>query len=180
MAWQGTLDGLCGPYAIVNAYDLCDIEEDWLGQDIFKFACSAIGNWPDVLWEGTTFKHMRTMLKACQKVLKSAYREADCAYPIRIEYPFRTNPPRSGKKFRKRLHRVFCRDDVICGIVGMEEPAAHWFSFVKLERTVIVFDSAPASLGGMRRIRLDDLHIRAGRKREIVLNPAKLIVFCET
>lgn len=34
MALQGTLDGLCGPYAIVNAYHQCDIEEGWLGQDI--------------------------------------------------------------------------------------------------------------------------------------------------
>ena len=98
MAWQGSLDGLCGPYSIVNAYDLCDIEEDWLGQDIFYIACSEIGNWPEVLWEGTTFKQMRTMLKACQKSLRRAYRKADCAYPIRIEYPFRANPPRSGKE----------------------------------------------------------------------------------
>lgn len=36
MAWQGSLDGLCGPYAIVNAYHLCGIDEDWLGKDIFN------------------------------------------------------------------------------------------------------------------------------------------------
>ena len=180
MAWQGSLDGLCGPYSIVNAYDLCDLEEDWLGQDIFNIACSEIGNWPEVLWEGTTFTQMRTMLKACQKALKRAYREADCAYPIAIDFPSRRNPPSSNKKLRKRLHRVFSRDDVICGIVGMENPAAHWFSFVKLKRELIVFDSAPAGLGGMHRIPLDDLHVRARRKKDIVLNPAELIVFRET
>ena len=177
MAWQGSLDGLCGPYAIVNAYHLCGIEEDWLGQDIFNIACLAIDDWPGVLWEGTSFVQMRTMLKVCQKTLKKSYREADCEYPIAIGYPFRRNPPRTGKKFRKWLHEIFSRDDVICGIVGMESPAAHWLSFVKHRNVLIGFDSAPP--GDLRRIELDDLHVRRGRKKEFVLNPGELIVFRE-
>ncbi len=179
MAWQGSLDGLCGPYAIVNAYDLCGNEEDWLGQDIFNIACLAIDDWPEALWEGTTFEQMRTMLKACQKALKKAYRKADCEYPIEIAYPLRKNPPRTDKKFRKRLREVFSRDDVICGIVGMEKPAAHWFSFVKSRKALIVLDWAPSGYGEMRRISLDDLHVRGGRKKEFVLNPGELIVFRE-
>ncbi len=119
------------------------------------------------------------MLKVFQKALKKAYREADCEYPIEIEYPFRGNPPRTGKKFRKRLHEIFSRDEVICGIVGMEKPAAHWFSFVKHKEALIVFDSAPPGDGEMRRIGLDDLHVRRGRKKELVLNPRELIVFRE-
>ena len=179
MAWQGSLDGLCGPYAIVNAYHLCDIEEEWLGEYIFNIACSAIEEWPEVLWQGTTFEQMRTMLKACQKALKSAYGEADCAYPIKIEYPFRTNPPRSEKKFRKRLHKIFSRDDVICGIVGMENPTAHWISFVNLKRALIVFDSTPPGCGGMGRIALDNLRVRTRGRGELVLNPSEFIVFRE-
>ena len=179
MAWQGSLDALCGPYAIVNAYHLCGVEEDWLGQDIFNSACLAIDNWPQTLWKGTTFGQMRTMLKACQKALKKAYRKADCAYPIEIEYPFRGNPPRTGKKFRKRLHQVFSRDEVICGIARTEEPGAHWFSFVMHKEALIVFDSAPPGGSDMRRIGLDDLHVRRGRKKEFVLNPEELIVFRE-
>ena len=178
MAYQGSLDGLCGPYAIVNAYHLCDIEEDWLGKDIFKIACSAIDDWPKALWKGTSFPQMRMMIKATQKALQKAYSEADCEYPIEIDYPFRKNPPRSGKQLRERLDAVFSGDDVMCGIVGMENPAAHWFSFVKLNRALIVFDSAPAGLGGMHRIRLDDLHVRA-LKKKIALNPRELIVFRE-
>ena len=179
MAWQGSLDGLCGPYAIVNAYTLCDIEEGWLGRRIFKIACSEIGDWPDVLWKGTTFKQMRKMLKVCQTLLKAAYRKADCAYPIEIEYPFRANPPRSAKKFRKRLCKIFSRDDVICGIVGMEKPDDHWFAFVKLKTALIVFDSAPPGCGGMRRIRLEDIHVRGRGKKKLILNPGELIVFCQ-
>lgn len=179
MAYQGSLDGLCGPYAIVNAYDLCGIEEDWLGQDIFDIACSEIGNWPDVLWEGTTFGDMRTMLKACQKALEDAYNEAGYPHLIAIDYPFSRNPPRTSKKLRKRLHKIFSRFNVICGIVGMENPAAHWFTFAKLNSVLIVFDSAPPGYGGMRRIRLEDLHIGAKGEKKLVLNPRALIVFRE-
>ena len=38
MAHQGALDGLCGPYAIINAYHQYDIEEDWLSQDILNIS----------------------------------------------------------------------------------------------------------------------------------------------
>lgn len=178
MATQGSLDGLCGPYAIVNAYDLCGIEGDELDQHIFNIACSAIGNWPDVLWEGTTFRHMETMLKACQKALRKAYREADCEYPIEIDYPFRSNPPGS-RKYWKRFDEIFSRDDVICGIVGMEEPDKHWFSFMKGKKTMSVFDSALPGFGGRRRIRLKDIHAGVYRKKKLVVNPKELIVFRE-
>ena len=46
----------------------------------------------------------------------------------------------------------------------MEKPAAHWLTFVKHKKTLIVFDSAPPSDSEMRRIGLDDLHVgKAGR-----------------
>lgn len=122
---------------------------------------------------------MRKMLKACQKALKRAYREGGRAYPLAIEYPFRANPPRSGKRFRRRLRKVFSRDKVVCGIAGIEKPAAHWLTFVKRNNRLIFFDSAPAGLGGMHPIRLDDLHVRARGKKDIVLNPRELIVFRE-
>ena len=179
MAYQGSFDGLCGPYAIANAYHLCGIEEDWLGQDIFKIACLAIGDWPEVLWQGTTFRQMETMLKSCQKALKKAYRNADCDYPIEVKYPFRKNAPRSTESYWKQVHKIFSRDDVVCGIVGMEEPDAHWFSFVKRKKTLSVLDSAPPGCGGMRRIRLEDVHAGVYRKKRIVLNPSELIVFRE-
>ena len=179
MAWQGSLDGLCGPYAIVNAYHLCGIDEDWLGKNIFKITCSAIDDWPKALWKGTTFGQMRTMLKTSQNMLKKAYREADCAYPIEIDFPFRSNPPGSTKKYWKRFDEIFSRDDVICGIVGMEEPDAHWFSFMKRKRTLSVSDSVPPGLGGMRRIRLKDVHAGTYRKKKLVVNPKQLIVFRE-
>ena len=180
MAYQGSLDGLCGPYAIVNAYHQCDIEEDWLGEDLFAIACLAIKGWPHVLWEGTSFRQMIKMLKACQGVLQSAYEEADTNYPINVKYPFLKNAPGSNKEYWKRFDEIFSQDDVICGIIGMEVPSEHWFAFDKRAKTLTVFDSTHPSDHGMRRIRIEDIHAGVYKKRKDVINRKELIVFCRT
>ena len=179
MAYQGSLDGLCGPYAIVNAYHQCDIEEDWLGEDIFAIACMAIKGWPQVLWEGTSFGQMIKMLKACQRALQSAYEEADTNYSIKVKYPFRKNAPGSNKEYWKRFDKIFVRDDVICGIIGMEVPSEHWFAFDKRAKTLTVFDSTHPSDHGMRRLRIEDIHAGVYEKKRYVINPRELIVFSE-
>ncbi len=123
----------------------------------------------------------RAFATSCLIPHKRAYRKTDRGYPVAIDdHPFRRNLPRPGKKFRKQLHKVFSRDKVICGIVGMEKPDAHWLCFVKRKKRLIVFDSAPPGYGGMRRIRLEDLHVSANGKSKLVLNPRELIVFRET
>ena len=50
---------------------------------------------------------------------------------------------------------------------------------MKHKEALIVFDSSPPGDSEMRRIGLDDLHVRRGRKKELVLNPRELIVFRE-
>ena len=59
----------------------------------------------------------------------------------------------------------------------MEKLNAHWFSFVKGKKTLSVFDSAPSGFGGMRRIRLEDVHAGVYRKKRLVQNPKEPIVF---
>ena len=59
MAYQGNLEGLCGPYAIVNAFDCCGLNEDWLGRDLFKIARLAIEGWPRVLWKEACVQRVR-------------------------------------------------------------------------------------------------------------------------
>ena len=178
MARQGTLDGLCGPYAIVNAYDQCEIEEGWLGEDdIFAISCSAINGWPDVLWEGTTFTQMITMIKACQKALSRAYNDADCEYPISVSYPFRKKTPKTNKEYWKRFNKIFSRDEAICGIVGMERPSEHWFAFSKRPKTLSVYDSANFSERGIQRIRLENIHAGVYEKRRYLFCRKEFIVF---
>ena len=176
MAYQGSFDGLCGPYAIVNAYHQCDIEKE-LGEDIFAIACLAIKGWPQILWEGTSFGQMRKMLKSCQNALQSAYEEADCEYPIKVTYPFWKKPPRTNGEYWKRFDEIFDRDDVLCGIIGLEHPAEHWFAFDKKARTLSAFDSTHPSDGGMRRIRIKDIHAGVYEKKKYVVNLRELILF---
>ena len=59
----------------------------------------------------------------------------------------------------------------------MEKMNAHRFSFVKGKKTLSVFDSASSSFGGMRRIRLEDVHAGVYGKKRLVLNPKELTVF---
>ena len=180
MAYQGSLDGLCGPYAIVNAYHQCDIEEDWLGEDLFAIACLAIKGWPHVLWEGTSLGQMIKMLKACQDALQSAYEEADTNYPIDVRYPFLKNSPGSNEEYWKRFDEIFSRDDVICGIIGMAVPSEHWFAFDKRAKTLTVFDSTHPSDHGMRRLRIEDIHAGVYEKKKYVICRRELIVFSDS
>ena len=180
MPYQGSLDGLCGPYAIVNAYHLCDIEESWLGQEIFELACSTLNGWPDVLWDGTSFYQMRMMLRSCQQALQGAYAEANVDYMIEIGYPFYNNVPANNQEFWEQFEEVFSEDNVICGIAGMQHPSEHWFAFTKCRDALIVFDSNPVSWGSLQRIRLEDIHAGVNRMRQFVINRRELIVFCHT
>ena len=176
MAYQGSLDGLCGPYAIVNSYHLCDIEEDWLGQDIFELACSTLTGWPDVLWDGTSFYQIRMMLRACQKALQSAYQEADVNYPIEVNYPFYTRIPGTNEEYWDRFEEIFSGANVICGIAGMEHPSEHWFAFTKGRNALFVFDSNPTSWGSVQRIKLEEIHAGVYRMRQFIINRRELIV----
>ena len=175
MAYQGELDGLCGPYAIVNAFILCGVSEEWLEeQDIFNISCAAIKGWPNVLWEGTTFGHMKKMLKACTTVVNEAYNGAGDDFRVKIQYPFNKRIPKTNKEYWSRFHEIFPDDDVMCGILGMESPVYHWIAFDK-KKTLSVFDSA--AKGGFRQIKLADIHAGVYKKKKYVVNRQELIVF---
>ena len=180
MAYQGMLDGLCGPYAIVNAYHQCDIEEDWLGEDIFKTACTAIEGWPEVLWDGTSFEQMIEMLNSCQQGLAHAYGEAGVNFPIEVDYPFIETEPPTNAIYWNNFNQIFDSDNVVCGIVGMEHPEKHWFAFTNGRNALLAFDSAPASWGGMQRMPRNQIHAGVNNINNYVLNRRELIVFRET
>ena len=176
MAYQGELDGLCGPYAVVNAFDLCGLNEDWLGQDLFIIACLALNNWPKVLWKGTTFPQMKKMLKACRKELARAYRKAGYDFHVRVEYPFAGNQePRSNREYRERFDGIFSYPDVMCGILGMDEPHEHWLAFVNRRKSLTVFDSSAE--GAIRRIAKRDIYAGRCKRRRYLVDREELVVF---
>lgn len=176
MAYQGNLDGLCGPYAIVNAFDRCGLNEEWLGQDLFNIACLAIEGWPDILWKGTDWLQMQSMLKACQKALRKAYREAGEEFHVKVEFPFNgKRKPRSNKDYWERFEGIFSRNDVVCGVLGIEDPPEHWIAFENKKRTLAVFDSDAED--ETRRIRKIDIHAGKRIRRKWLVNPEELVVF---
>jgi len=142
MAYQGNLGGHCGPYAIVNAFDRCGLDQEWLGRNLFKIACLAIEGWPRTLWKGTDFPQMKTMLKACTKASKNAYREAGKEFHVKVECPFwGAARPRSDREYWRRLNEIFACDDVVCGILWIEHPWRHWIVFRNSGESLIMFDS---------------------------------------
>ena len=115
------------------------------------------------------------MLKACQKTLRNSRAEADCDYPISIEYPFHNKTPRSNREYWKRFDEIFARDDVLCGILGMEDPGEHWITFENKRKTLVQFDSDARD----RKWRVKKKDIRAGRyrRKKYIVNPRELVVF---
>ncbi len=97
--YQGELDGLCGPYAIANAFELCGESPD----QAFQMACSAIprARWPDVLWEGTTFFDIRRMIKKCLLAAQGTPNR------ITVQYPFLKNEPATNAKYWQGFDQIF-------------------------------------------------------------------------
>lgn len=113
---QGSLDGLCGIYAIYNALVVgCGWEGD---EVIFKTACLALGKhrWPEVLWKGTTFADMQKMTKACI--------DLEGRDRVRVRYPFSRRAPKSNAEYWQRFDEEV--SESACAIVGVTEPSAHW------------------------------------------------------
>ena len=176
MAYQGKLDGLCGPYAIVNAYDRCGLTEDWLGQDLFNITCLAVDGWPAILWEGTSFRQLRKMLTACQKELEKAYKETGEKFHIKVEYPFSGNRrPKSNREYWMRFEELYSHDDVVCGILGMEDPHQHWVAFENKRISLSIFDSD--AKGERWRIKKGDIHTGRRCLRKYLINRCELVVF---
>lgn len=118
-AYQGSLDGLCGMYAIANALvGACGVEED--ARDLMLSATRglAASRWPDVLFNGTTFADMQRMIR---RVLD----EHDLP-GVRVNYPFQRNTPASNEEYWERFEELFADDEVRCAILGVNQPFAHW------------------------------------------------------
>ena len=127
-SYQGDRDGLCGMYAIVNAYEIClsdlvnnpDKELD----RIFRTACRALERkaWPETLWQGTNFGEMRRMISKCEKKIN----RRKLGFGITAKYPFLKKPPRNTKEYWKRFIKEFDKEGFCCAVIGTEEPGHHW------------------------------------------------------
>jgi hypothetical protein len=116
--YQGQLDGLCGPYAIVNAFEHCGFED---ADTIFQTACNAIATrrWPSLLWNGTSFGDLQKMIRMCRD-------EVD-ATNLKVSYPFSRRVPATPAEYWKRFDALFAeRANACCMILGITRPSDHW------------------------------------------------------
>lgn len=117
--YQGQLDGLCGPYAIVNAFEHCGLSRS---EDVFRAACAAPAarRWPALLWEGTTIGDLKRMLKNCREHVRGTEK-------VRITFPFSRNAPKSNEEYWRRFDELFDqRPNIRCMILGLTRPSNHW------------------------------------------------------
>lgn len=151
-SYQGKLDGLCGQYAIANAFELCG----FVHEDYFQAACRGLADrrWPDTLWDGTSFDDMRNMIAHCR-------RECDELDGIKVGYPFRRSPPGSNSAYWKRFDEIFGKETVRCGIVGLVKPDPHWIVICREGRRLEFVDSRPDE----PEIRKNRTSLYAGKRR---------------
>ena len=133
--YQGSMDGLCGPYAIVNAFVHCGLENP---DDLFQTACGAVSRrrWPGLLWLGTEIGDMEKMIAACRKKFPTA--EA-----VNVRYPFKKNRPKNNDEFRdyllENLEIGALRQ---CAILEITKPRWHWIvSHRESEKKLSFIDS---------------------------------------
>lgn len=130
--YQGELDGLCGPYAIANAFELCGVQDT---RTTFEAACRSLpaGRWPRTLWEGTSFRDLKRMIRRCRDELPDAA-------GIRARYPFEKKPPRSNEEYWKAFDRLFDENpNICCMIIGLTRPDYHWIVASRDSQKRIVF-----------------------------------------
>lgn len=173
VAYQGKFDGLCGMYAIVNAYEICDY--GGICEELFQVACGGLAHrrWPTVLWEGTTFGDMTRMIHACQSYIKRSYDSA-----IMVSYPFWRDEPRTNADFWDVFDGKFQSRSARCAIVGLTAPSHHWVVISRdTERRVWFTDSGE----GGREYRKNLASLHAGERRLLNtqwrLDRRELIVF---
>lgn len=181
LSQQGSHDGLCGIYAIANAYTICGYDkpehEDEELQEIFQIACGALANsrWPDVLWEGATFGDMMKMIARCQR--ETAWWQDIYDFSVKVSYPFFKKTPRTNKEYWERFADILQNDGVACFIAGMEAPWAHWVVVEPALGGKLLFSDSED--GMIHRIDIDSIH--AGPKKpggkDFKIDRKELIVF---
>jgi hypothetical protein len=134
--YQGGLDGLCGPYAIVNALAHCGLADH--SKQIFEIACRSLSpkRWPRILWEGTTFPDLKRMIRAS---LKSETNFLG----ITASYPFARAVPIDNRSYWRRFDAIFEDESVACVIIGRLEPSLHWIVAFRSGKRVSFVDSHP-------------------------------------
>lgn len=169
-SYQGELDGLCGPYAIVNALSACGLDQ--YREQLFQEACKALSprRWPELLWTGTTFNDLQRMIRAC---LDSEYNTAG----IVARYPFQRFVPATNDDYWARFDEVFAYEGVQCGIVGMRKPSDHWIVISRDNGRLQFTDSDPFAPSKRKNKSSLFAGLRRHRPSQWLIDRKELVVF---
>ena len=169
--YQGNLDGLCGPYAVVNAFERCGVQKL---DEVFETACSAIAlrRWPKVLWEGTSFGDLRRMIRRCKDTIGEAA-------SIRTSYPFHRKTPKSNESFWKELDQILTdRPSVRCMILGLTRPDYHWIVAHRETSNRLTFvDTDPHNPSRRKNRKMLYAGVRNGHPSKWIIDRGELILF---
>lgn len=148
LSYQGSADGLCGMYAIVNALMNCCLIEDYppasrrkrdktdlVADRILQRACLALDpdGWPSYLWSGTTFEELKVMIEACIKPVKKL--------GVEVRYPFEDRNFKSIADFWDAMGEEFESPDIGGAIIRINNPHNHWLAIFLDGRRVYVLNS---------------------------------------
>ncbi len=138
-SYQGEYDGLCGPYAIINAFAQLGYTHPQDAVLFFKTACSAIPKkrWPNVLWDGTNIIDMRRMINACSKL---------DGLDFKVSYPFLgKGKPKNNSEYWKRFDDFLKHGHVNCAILGRIKPSLHWIVVYQIpgRKSLVFIDTDP-------------------------------------
>jgi hypothetical protein len=119
---QGALDGLCGQYAVVNAFTELHAAETYAEQAaLFKAACHAIAKkrWPGAVQAGTSFYDLKAMIAAAQKKAGDA---------VTVSYPFENGvaPKRRAADYLAQLLDLVPRAGKGCAILCIRRASDAW------------------------------------------------------
>ncbi|WP_163055720.1 hypothetical protein [Acidithiobacillus ferrooxidans] len=136
--YQGSLDGLCGPYAVVNAFHLLDYGDEVL-EEVFKAACQSPAHhrWPRLLWEGTGFGDLQRMIRAAMKL--------PCvdASKFYVAYPFYKKKELKTAKYWEIFYDITDDKNFLCGIFRRTKPSDHWIVFKRDGKRIRFYDTDP-------------------------------------
>jgi hypothetical protein len=180
---QGTLDGLCGQYAVVNAFTACGALKTYGEQQALLDTLNKAlpkKRWPAAVMAGTSFDDLRKMVRAAQRAQR-----AQRARGIKVTYPFfeATKPKRDPKQYLGQLLELLPTAGKGCAIIVVERPhdawIEHWivvrrrgraFEFIDSEkqrgRTMIVKKASNLRVG---RHKGNDAHWHILAKEQVIV-----------
>lgn len=162
---QGSLDALCGVYAIINALELCKVNK---AKYIFQLACKVF---PIGVYEGTDFDELKFIISRIPLV----------DYHLEVNFPFEQKAltPKSNEEYWLKFDEIFSDEVNVCGVIGMTKPIDHWVTVRYLANTTSV-EIIDSQAGGTNMI-INRSEIFAGEVQDkgskYLIDSQELIVF---